>query len=86
MKERFEKTQSKFEFITGICQDLYRETPELIQGIAIRLDVKRELRAFTSLGTRDYEILNPGERGSIGTNVRREIRASWFFHLNSGRV
>jgi hypothetical protein len=70
-KEEFEKTQSKVDFIAEICQDLYGNGPqqdELVQAIAARLDMKPELRTFASLGTKDHDILNPGEQGSIRIN------------------
>jgi hypothetical protein len=69
-----DQTQSKVDFIAEICHDLYGNTPnrgELLQAIAARLDTKPELRTFASLGTKDYELLNPGARGSIKINVEK---------------
>jgi hypothetical protein len=67
-------TQSKVDFITEICHDLYGNAPTqdgLVEAIAARLDSKPELRTFTSLGSKDYELLNPGVRGSIKINVEK---------------
>ena len=74
LKEQFDKTQSKVDFISEICYDLYGNAPTrdgLVQAMAARLDTKSELRTFASLGSKDYELLNPGAKGSIKINVEK---------------
>ena len=76
LKEQFEKSQAKVDLISEVCQQLYGDAPEqdeLVRALAILLDSKPELRTFTSLGTRDYDILNPGEQGSIQINLSRLV-------------
>ena len=76
LKEQFEKTQTKIDLISEVCQQLYGDTPEqdeLVHALAILLYSKPELRTFASLGTRDYDILNPGEQGSIQINLSKLV-------------
>lgn len=43
----------------------------LVQTMAARLGTEPELRTFASLGSKDYELLNPGARGSININAEK---------------
>jgi hypothetical protein len=70
LEDLFEETQPKLDFIRKICQDLYGHTPEqdeLVQVIASTM----EPRTFVSLGTKDYDILNPWLKGEIEINLEK---------------
>ena len=71
LNEHFEKTQTKVDLISEVYQELCGYAPKPDEVVRALVNSKSEPRTFASLGTRDYDILNPGEEGLIQINLSR---------------
>jgi hypothetical protein len=73
LNEQSEKPQAKVDLISEVCQELYGYAPEQDKVLRALADSKSELRTFASLGTRDYDILNPGKGRLIQIDLSRLV-------------
>ena len=67
-KSETKHIEAQVELWSAVFEDIYNQSPDrlvLVNSLARVCDLMSETRTFSSLTTKDYGVLNPGEMGPI---------------------